>query len=91
MLAVVLDRAMCANVDRSVASIKARWYQQQIDVKSAKSLLEKTAKCIHQYTTLSSVFLNWLPEAEQVLCHRACGWQVGCSLHSSVVCCHSLW
>jgi len=78
----VLERAVCENVDRSIASIRTRWYQQQIDVKSAKSLLDETAKYFRQYATFSDVFMGWLPEAEQVLSHRASGWQVGSSLRS---------
>jgi len=66
--------------------MRTRWYQQQIDVKSAKSALDKTAEHFRQYTTLTSMFLNWLPEAEQVLYDRASGWQVHSSLQSSVFC-----
>jgi len=83
---------VCESVDRSVASIRSRWYQQQIDVKSAKSLLEETAECFRQYTTLSNTFFIWLPEAEQVLYHRANEWQVGTSSHSLFACyCLLLW
>lgn len=81
---VLLDHVISENVDRSTASIKTRWYQLQVDLKTVRSLLEETAERWHQYTTSSSAFFNWLPEAEQVLNHRADGWQVGSSFCLSV-------
>jgi len=79
LLAVLLDRGLCEHVDQSVASIKTRWYQQQIHLKSVTLLLEETAEYWSQYTAFINVFFRWLPEAEQVLVHRVNGWQVGSS------------
>jgi len=67
------------NVDWSIASIKTRWYQLQVDLKSARSLLEETAEHWQQYTAFSSALCSWLPEAERALYYQADGWQVGCS------------
>ena len=79
-MTVFLDRMINDNVNQSIASIKTHWYQLQVDLKSVRSLLEETAERWHQYTTLGSALLNWLPEAEQVLYHRDDGWQVGTSV-----------
>ena len=76
---LTIGRTMCENVDRSIASVKTRWYQLQSDVKCVRSSLEDAAEYWHQYVTSSNVFFDWLPQAEQVLCDQADGWQVGSS------------